>query len=45
MHQYHFCLGDSLDKIFPGRPPKDRENPFRAGCFAGEGTAFRLLIQ
>lgn len=42
MHQYHFCLGDSLDKIFPGRPPKDRENPFRAGCFAGERTAFQI---
>ena len=42
MHKYHFCLGDSLDKIFPGRPPKDRENPFRAGCFAGERTAFQI---
>ena len=27
---------------FSGRPPKDRENPFRAGCFAGERTAFQI---
>lgn len=42
MHQYHFCLADSLDKIFPGKRPKSRENPLCAGSFAGERTAFQI---
>lgn len=42
MHQYHFCLADSLDKIFPGKPPISRDNPLCAGSFAGERTAFQI---
>ncbi|GAA6406286.1 hypothetical protein K040078D81_04030 [Blautia hominis] len=42
MHQYDFCLADSLDKIFPGKPPKKRDHPLCAGSFAGERTSFQI---
>lgn len=42
MHQYDFCLADSLDKIFPGKPPRKRDHPLCAGSFAGERTSFQI---